>query len=199
MDGRHVSMKSLAALLEQNRRWSEGRTAADPDFFRRLSGIQQPDHLWIGCSDSRVPANQILGLEPGEIFVHRNIANIVDPNDVNCMAVVQYAVAVLHVRQILVCGHYGCGGVRAVIEDSAAPYTHVDRWLAPLKEIARTHESELSRLDSIDRRIARLCELNVIGQVRRLRASDVLRGREVVVHGIIYDIHDGLLHRLEVS
>src|SRR5581483_6094447 len=146
-------MKSLAALLDRNRQWSARRTAADPAFFRRLSGIQRPDYLWIGCSASRLPANEILGLEPGEIFVHRNVANLVDPGDTNCMAVVQYAVEVLNVREILVCGHYGCGGVRAVIEGRPPPHGHVERWLAPLRLLANAHSAELMGLESDDLRV----------------------------------------------
>jgi carbonic anhydrase len=190
-------------LFEKNRAWAAGRVADDPHFFERLCDIQRPEYLWIGCSDSRVPANEIVGLAPGEMFVHRNIANLVVPGDTNCMAVVQYAVDVLQVRHIIVTGHYGCGGVRAVLEQ-APMETHVDRWLSPLRHLANARGSELQAIPEFTARWARLCELNVEEQVRRLSATDVisgakLRGVEIVVHGWIYDLHDGLLRDLGVT
>ena len=195
-------MKSLATLLEQNRDWSRGKLASDSHFFSRLCEIQRPDYLWIGCADSRVPANEIVGLAPGELFVHRNVANIVEPGDTNCMAVVQYAVEVLDIRRIIVCGHYGCGGVRAVLDETQAVLLgHLERWLAPLKHLANVSAAELSGLETIDARAARLCEINVIEQVRRLEASDVLRnirlrGLDIALHGLIYNLADGLLREL---
>jgi carbonic anhydrase len=194
-------MKTIDELLEQNRAWAARRTAADPRFFDKLTHIQRPDYLWIGCADSRVPANEIVGLEPGELFVHRNVANIVAPGDPNCMGVVEYAIDVLHVRRVIVCGHYGCGGVRAVLDNTFGGSAHVERWLNPLRDIASTHAAELSSLASDDARWARLCELNVIEQASRLESSDVLAGARlrritVTVHPLIYSLQDGLLHEL---
>ena len=203
--GDHRHVKPLARLFEQNRAWAAGRLAADPDFFNRLCEIQHPDYLWIGCSDSRVPANEIVGLAPGELFVHRNVANIVTPGDPNCMAVVQYAVQTLGVRQIIICGHYGCGGVRAVldgeIQSTSGP---VERWLAPLQHLTSARTAELTAIADPTKRWRRLCEMNVVEQVRRLLSSDVLtdarlRGIEVMAHGLIYDLRDGLLRDLSES
>jgi carbonic anhydrase len=198
-------MSDLARLLDQNRAWAVRRRAAEPQFFERLSDIQKPEYLWIGCSDSRVPANEIVGLAPGELFVHRNVANIVAPGDTNCMAVVQYAVETLGVRHIIVCGHYGCGGVRAALEgDVPATAAHVERWLAPLRHLALDRSAELTAIENFLERWRRLCEMNVAEQVRRLLASDVLintslRGLRVDVHGWIYDLRDGLLRDLNVT
>jgi carbonic anhydrase len=198
-------MKDLAHLLEQNRAWASGRRANDPQFFDRLCDIQQPKYLWIGCSDSRVPANEIVGTAPGELFVHRNVANIVAPGDANCMAVVQYAVERLDVRHIIICGHYGCGGVQAVLEGGASEVpAHVQRWLSPLQHLAAARSVDLAEISDPAKRWRRLCELNVAEQVQRLLASDVLinaglRGVEVIVHGWIYDLRDGLLRDLGVS
>ena len=196
-------MRILAHLFENNRKWAAATTQRDPHFFKRLSHQQTPQYLWIGCADSRVPANEIVGLPPGELFVHRNVANLVVAGDPNCFGVVQYAVEVLNVRQLIVCGHYGCGGVRAVIEaaPSGGGLAHVDRWLAPLRQIASAHASELGAIADVDARADRLCELNVLEQARRLGASDVvrtaaLRGIEVMIHALIYDLRDGLLRNL---
>jgi carbonic anhydrase len=193
-------MTTLDDLFARNRAWSEGLRAHDPEFFARLCGIQQPEFLWIGCADSRVPANEIVGLPPGELFVHRNVANLVVAGDSNCMGVVQYAVEVLNVRQLIVCGHYGCGGVRAVIEatPSVGRMAHVDRWLTPLRHLAAANGAELAAIGDVDARADRLCELNVLEQARRLGASDVvknaaLRGVDVKIHALIYDLRDGLL------
>jgi carbonic anhydrase len=194
-------MKTIPELLEQNRAWAARHTAADARFFDRLSEIQRPDYLWIGCADSRVPANEIVGLEPGELFVHRNVANIVVPGDPNCMGVVQYAIEVLGVRHVIVCGHYGCGGVRAALDNRYEGAAHVERWLSPLRQLAGLRTAELSRCATDDERWQKLCELNVMEQVRRLLATDVLmearlRGIEVLVHGLIYSLRDGLLREL---
>lgn len=194
-------MKTLTDLLARNRAWANDRVAADPDFFKRLTGIQRPNFLWIGCSDSRVPANQIAGMDPGEMFVQRNIANIVAPGDSNCMAVVQYAITTLGVRHAIVCGHYGCGGVRAVIDDEFGGAAHVERWLAPLRHLASQHAPDLSKYPTHDDKWDRLCEINVIEQVQRLQNSDVLtesklRGVPVTVYGLIYSLRDGLLRHL---
>jgi carbonic anhydrase len=198
-------MKDLTHLLERNRAWASGRLAKDPQFFDRLCDIQHPEYMWIGCSDSRVSATEIVGMTAGEIFVHRNVANIVVSGDENCMAVVQYAVERLDVRHIIVCGHYGCGGVKAVLEEGAsdAP-AHVQRWLSPLRELAAARSADLAEISDPAARWRRLCELNVAEQARRLDASDVLvnaglRGIEVIVHGWIYDLRDGLLHDLGVA
>ncbi len=195
-------MSDLEHLLEQNRAWASGRRQKDPGFFDRLCDIQWPKYLWIGCSDSRVPANEIVGTTVGEMFVHRNVANIVAPGDTNGMAVVQYAVENLGVRHVIVCGHYGCGGVRAVLEGGASGSTpHVQRWLSPLRQLAADRRAELEEIPGLEGRWRRLCEWNVAEQVRRLLESDVvtqgrLRGVEVAVHGWIYDLRDGLLRDL---
>jgi len=192
-------VKTLPELFAQNRAWSAARLAADPQFFDRLCEIQRPDYLWIGCSDSRVPANEIVGLDPGEMFVHRNIANIITPGDANALAVVQYAIEALHVRHIIVCGHYGCGGVLAALEGGTSGA--VERWLAPLRHLAYEHSAELEAIGDRNERWRRLCEINVREQVRRLQSTDVLsaaqsRGIEIHVHSWIYDLRDGLLRDL---
>ena len=198
-------MRNLTHLLERNRAWASGRLAKDPQFFDRLCDIQRPEYMWIGCSDSRVSANEIVGMRVGEIFVHRNVGNIVAPGDTNCMAVVQYAVEKLDVRHIIICGHYGCGGVRAVLQAEASePPAHIQRWLTPLRELAAARSAELAEISDPAARGRRLCELNVADQVQRLLASDVLvnaglRGVEVIVHGWIYDLRDGLLRDLGVG
>jgi carbonic anhydrase len=194
-------MKVLPKLFENNRRWADGLCATDPDFFSRLVRQQTPEFLWIGCADSRVPANEIVGLLPGELFVHRNIANLVLHSDFNCLSVLQYAVDVLKVRHIIVCGHYGCGGVTAATEDR--PHGLVDNWLRPIRDIQRARAAELSRLDTDQKRLDRLCELNVIQQVMNVGNTTVLqgaweRGQGVTIHGWIYSICDGLLKDLDV-
>ena len=194
-------MKSIAQLLDQNRSWSASHTDADPHFFQHLSEIQRPDYLWIGCADSRVPANEIVGLAPGEMFVHRNVANIVVLGDPNCMSSVQYAIEVLNVRHVIVCGHYGCGGVRAALDNDFAGAAHVEQWLLPLRALAVASEAELALAGEHDARWARLCELNVVEQVRRLQSSDVLvrarqRDLHVSVYGMIYGLRDGILREL---
>ena len=191
-------MKYLPQLFEANRKWAEGHRAADDHFFERLCGIQAPEHLWIGCSDSRVPANQIVGLAPGELFVHRNVANLVDITDSNCMAVVQYAVEALRVKHVIVTGHYGCGGVRAALEGGASGF--VAEWLAPLVSLRERRQEELAAIADSDARWRRFCELNVIEQVAKLQQSEIVsRASGLVLHGWIYDLRDGLLRDLEVS
>lgn len=192
-------MKTLPDLFANNVAWSRRKTDADPLYFARLLNIQKPEYLWIGCSDSRVPANEIVGLAPGELFVHRNVANIVLTNDPNAMAVVEFAIEHLLVRHVIVTGHYGCGGVRAALERNAAGYTK--QWLAPLEQLALEQKAVLETLPTFDERWARLCELNVIRQVVTLRQSSVLKtawshGRSVTLHGWIYDLKDGLLKDL---
>jgi carbonic anhydrase len=190
---------SISNIFQRNRVWAEDHLKADRAYFQRLTGAQKPDYLWIGCADSRVPANDITGLEAGELFVHRNIANVVHASDMNCMSVVQYAVEHLHVSHIIICGHYGCGGVRAAME----PPGHglVDFWLDAVRHAARDSADELAALDSDQARRDRLCELNVRAQVRNVCESPVVqrawsRGEELSVHGWIYGLHDGLLHDL---
>lgn len=191
---------SIANILQRNRIWAAQHLETDPDYFRRLVGLQTPDYLWIGCADSRVPANVITGLEPGEVFVHRNIANIVHTSDMNCMAVVQYAIEHLHIKHIIVCGHYGCGGVRAAMQ----PQDHglVDYWLAPVRSVAAGAAAELRTLETLQARENRLCELNVHAQVRNVSTSPILqrawgRGEDITVHGWIYGLDDGLIHDLD--
>ena len=194
-------MDTLPEIFENNRRWAESRVAEDPGFFTRLVHQQSPQYLWIGCSDSRVPANQICGLQPGEIFVHRNVANLVIHTDFNLLSVVQYAVDVLHVRHIIVCGHYGCGGIQAALEDSR--HGLIDNWLRHVQEMAQAHAADLSGLD-IPGRMDRLCEFNVVTQAENLARTTILqdawsRGQEVDIHSWIYRLSDGRLRNLATS
>jgi carbonic anhydrase len=195
-------MCSLDGLFANNRAWAARRIADDPAFFTRLAGQQSPRYLWIGCSDSRVPANEIIGLQPGEVFVHRNIANLVVHSDLNCLSVLQYAVEVLKVENIMVVGHYGCGGVRAVAEKRSAGL--VDNWLRHIEDIAHKHAARLEAAENDEVRGARLSELNVIEQVANVCRTTILRrawyrGYRVEVHGLIYDLRDGLLRQLGLS
>jgi carbonic anhydrase len=192
-------MKSLPQLFANNVAWARQKIANDPLYFSRLLNIQRPEYLWIGCSDSRVPANEIVGLAPGELFVHRNVANIVMTSDPNAMAVIEFAIEHLHVRQVIVTGHYGCGGVRAALDGTATGYTK--QWLVPLERLALEQRSVLESLPTFEERWARLCELNVVRQLVTLRQSSVLKkawsqGRSVTLHGWIYDLKDGLLRDL---
>jgi carbonic anhydrase len=189
----------LGSLLAKNRTWAATKVAGDPDYFHRLAAIQAPEYLWIGCSDSRVPANEIVGLDPGELFVHRNVANVVVHSDVNCLSVLQYAVDVLKVRHVIVCGHYGCGGVRAALEESA--HGLIDNWLGHVQDIADQHAAMLAGLPSDRERIDRLCELNVLTQMRNVQRTTIVRdaqrrGQPLSVHGLIYGLEDGLLRDL---
>jgi carbonic anhydrase len=192
-------MRGLNHLFANNRAWAADLSAREPDFFARLSSQQSPQHLWIGCSDSRVPANQIVGLLPGEMFVHRNVANVVVHSDLNCLSTVQYAVEVLRVRDIIVCGHYGCGGVLAALRDDKLGL--IDNWLRHVRDVFGKHRAQLDALDSEAQRHSRLCELNVIEQVVNVCQTTVVRqawgrGQELAVHGWIYGIRDGLLRDL---
>lgn len=194
-------MKSLPHLFENNRKWSAEIVRADPDFFTALARQQSPDFLWIGCSDSRVPANQIAGLRPGELFVHRNVANLVVHTDMNCLSVIQYAVDVLRVRHIIVCGHYDCGGVKAALEDSA--HGLIDNWLRHIQDIYRRRTRELAAIPDKDDRVNRLCELNVAEQVINVGNTTTVqdaweRGQPLVIHGWIYSLADGLLRDLGI-
>lgn len=194
-------MAKVRQLIANNKEWAKLMLEEDPQFFADLVAQQSPEYLWIGCSDSRVPANQVVGMAPGELFVHRNVANQVIQTDFNCLSVVQYAVDALQVKHILVVGHYGCGGVRAATENC----THglVDHWLYPIKDIYRDHHLELEALDE-GARIDRLCELNVIEQVRNLAKTTIVqnaweRGQELAIHGWVYSLEDGLVRDMEVT
>ena len=194
-------MRSLPQLFENNRAWAAAITGRDPDFFRRLASQQSPDYLWIGCADSRVPANEIVGLMPGELFVHRNVANLVIHTDLNCLSVLQFAVDVLKVRHVIVCGHYGCGGVRAALDDSQ--HGLIDNWLRHIQDIARSCSGELAALGG-DARVDRLCELNVREQAHNVARTTIVqeawrRGQPLTVHGWIYGLRDGLLKDLGVE
>lgn len=192
-------MASLDDLLANNRTWAAETTARTPDFFARLSEIQRPDYLWIGCSDSRVPANQIVGLPPGELFVHRNIANVVAHSDLNCLSVLQFSVDVLRVKHVIVCGHYGCGGVLAALRDDRIGLA--DNWLRHVKDVHARHREALDALPTEAERHVRLCELNVRDQVENVAQTTVVRdawarGQDLTVHGWIYDLRDGLLREV---
>ena len=195
-------MTELSHLFANNRAWADAVSRDDPQFFARLAKQQAPQYLWIGCSDSRVPANQIVGLLPGEMFVHRNVANVVVHTDLNCLSSIQYAVDVLKVRHIIVCGHYGCQGVLAALRDDRLGLA--DNWLRHVQDVRWKHAAEIERLAAEERRHRRLCELNVTEQVLNVSQTTVLReawsrGQKLSVHGWIYDIHDGLLHDLDAT
>ena len=195
-------MKDLHRLLDQNRAWAENIKASDPDFFQTLAKQQTPRFLWIGCADSRVPSTQLAGLKPGEMFVHRNVANLVVHTDFNCLSVMQYAVDVLKVEHIIVCGHDGCGGVKAAM--SNLQFGLIDNWLRHVQDVFHEHEEQLTKIPDEDERVDRLCELNVIEQVRNVGRTTIVqnawqRGQEIVVHGWIYGLQDGLLRDLGVS
>jgi carbonic anhydrase len=195
-------MHELHELFENNRAWASERLAADPDFFVRLTEGQSPMYLWIGCADSRVPAEDIVGVSAGELFVHRNVANVVEPSDINCLSVLQFAVSVLQVRHIIVCGHYGCGGVHAAMGDE--PLGIIDAWLARIREVVRLHREDLDDLTSHDERFRRLCELNVLEQAVSACYTPSVReawraSRDLTVHGLIYGLEDGLLRDLGFS
>ncbi|MBE2269252.1 MAG: carbonate dehydratase [Anaerolinea sp.] len=194
-------MRTLKHLFEQNQAWAARMVEHDPDFFKRLAAQQTPEYLWIGCADSRVPANEIIGLPPGEVFVHRNIANAVIHTDLNCLSVIQFAVEVLKVKHIIVCGHYGCGGVRAAMQNRE--FGLIDNWLRHLKDVYQQHEAALSALDD-QACFDRFCELNVIEQVHHVCQTTIVqgawrRGQSLHVHGWIYGIGDGLLKDLRVT
>ena len=189
-------------LLSKNRRWAEHIKSLDPHFFEKLSHQQRPEFLWIGCSDSRVPANEITGLLPGEVFVHRNVANLVFHTDLNVLSVMEYAVRVLQVRHIIVCGHYGCGGVRTACEN--ADHGLIDNWLRHIRDVHRQHWDDLAHLEDDEARIDRLCEINVAAQVRNVCNTTVVqqaweRNQPLAVHGWIYSIQDGLIRNLHVT
>ncbi|HEY8120755.1 MAG TPA: carbonate dehydratase [Myxococcota bacterium] len=195
-------MRSLAQLFENNRAWAESMRRSDPAFFAKLAQQQTPEYLWIGCSDSRVPANQIIGLLPGDVFVHRNVANVVVHTDLNCLSVLQFAIDVLHVKHIIVCGHYGCGGVGAALRRER--HGLVDNWLGHVHDVVVKHEARLAGIADEAKRLARVCELNVIEQVVNVAQTTVVRdawqrGQAVTLHGWIYGIQDGLLRDLKMT
>lgn len=195
-------MTDLKRLLDQNRAWAEGIKASDPDFFQTLAKQQSPTFLWIGCSDSRVPSTQLAGLAPGEMFVHRNVANVVVHTDFNCLSVMQYAVDVLQVKHIIVCGHDGCGGVKAAMEN--VQFGLIDNWLRHVQDVMHAHADELAKIEDESARIDRLCALNVIEQVKSVSRTTIVqaawqRGQGLAVHGWIYGLQDGLLRDLGVS
>ena len=192
-------MRSLSHLFENNRAWSERLKRNDPEFFARLSRQQRPRYLWIGCADSRVPANEIVGLAPGELFVHRNVANVVVHSDLNCLSVMQFAVEVLQVEHVIVCGHYGCSGVSAVLQNRRVGLA--DNWLRHVQDVQAKHDARVGMMPDIPRRIDRLCELNVIEQVANVCQTTIARdawdrGQELAVHGWVYGLEDGLIRDL---
>jgi carbonic anhydrase len=195
-------MDELRPLFEANARWADETIAADPGFFQGLAAIQSPEYLWIGCSDSRVPANQITGLKPGEVFVHRNVANVVVHTDLNCLSVVQYAVDVLRVKHIMVVGHYGCGGVKAALRGPSLGL--IDNWLRHIQDVRDRHEPLLAALPDDAARFDALCELNVVEQVRNVARTTLVadawrRGQALTLHGWIYGLDNGRLKDLSVS
>ena len=194
-------MNDLKELLQNNRIWAEGIKARDPQFFQKLAQQQQPRYLWIGCSDSRVPSTQLVNLPPGEMFVHRNVANVVVHTDVNCLSVMQFAVDALKVAHIIVCGHYGCGGVQAAMQNLQLGL--IDNWLRHVQDVMHNHQAVLANIRDDELRLNRLCELNVIEQVLNVSRTTIVqnawdRGQELAVHGWIYGIEDGLLRDLEM-
>ncbi len=193
-------MPDLSELFENNRRWAAARIRERPDFFERLKAVQSPEYLWIGCADSRVPANEIVGLVPGQLFVHRNVANVVVHSDLNCLSVLQYAIDVLRVRHVIVCGHYGCGGVRAALEN--AKLGLIDNWLRHVQDVHARHAGQVDNAGDLDARIDRLCELNVIEQAIHVCKTTVVqdawaRQQPLAVHGVIYALDDGRLRDLQ--
>ena len=195
-------MRLLPQLFANNRAWASQQTGRDAHFFERLCALQTPAYLWIGCADSRVPANEIVGLAPGELFVHRNVGNLVRPDDQNCLAVLQYAVDFLHISHIIVCGHYRCGGIQAAF--GPATTDPLEGWIGHVRAIREQHADELASLPDDEARWQRLCELNVIAQAHILGEIPIIvraweRGQKLAIHGWIYDLHDGLLRDLEVG
>lgn len=195
-------MNDLSHIFESNRAWAKSILAKDPEFFQKLSRQQSPEYLWIGCSDSRVPANEIVNLLPGELFVHRNVANVVVHSDLNCLSVMQYAVDVLKVKHILVCGHYGCGGVIAALRN--LKFGLIENWLRHVQDVCHKHRARIDEINDETARANKLCELNVIEQVVNVAQTTVVqdawqRGHKVTVHGVIYGLQDGILRNLKIS
>ena len=195
-------MRSLSHLFENNRAWSERIRRTDPDFFIRLSEQQRPRYLWIGCADSRVPANEIVGLRPGELFVHRNVANVVVHSDLNCLSVMQFAVDVLQIEHVIVCGHYGCSGVSAALQNKRVGLA--DNWLRHVQDVHSKHDNKMTGISDMSQCIDLLCGLNVIEQVANVCQTTIVRdawdrGQELVVHGWIYGLKDGLVRDLKTT
>jgi carbonic anhydrase len=195
-------MSDLQELLDKNKAWAEGIKASDPEFFNTLAQQQSPHYLWIGCSDSRVPATQLVGLQAGDLFVHRNVANVVVHTDFNCLSVLQFAVDVLNVNHVIVCGHYGCGGVKAAMQNLQLGL--IDNWLRHVQDVLHSNEELLAGISDDALRLDRLCELNVIAQVLSVSRTTIVqnawgRGQELAIHGWIYGISDGLLRDLNIS
>lgn len=195
-------MPELKELFENNVRWAESIKEEDPEFFAKLAKQQAPEYLWIGCSDARVPANEIVGLLPGDLFVHRNVGNVILPTDLNCLSVIQYAVDVLKVKHILVTGHYGCGGVKAAMKNDQIGIT--DAWIRTIRDLYYSCHEELEQLPTEEERVDRLCELNVIEQVAHVSHTAIVqnawnRGQKLSIHGCIYGIKDGLWKNLDVT
>lgn len=193
------AMGDYARIFERNRLWAERIKEINPNYFSDLSEQQTPEFLWIGCADSRVPANQIVDLPPGEVFVHRNIANVVVPSDLNCLSVLQYAVEVLEVKHIIVCGHYGCGGVLASMDGE--DHGLIDNWLQHIRYVYRLHEDELDAIEDLGLRADRLCELNVTEQTRNICNTTIVKnrwkaGKEIAVHGVVYSLKNGILKEM---
>jgi carbonic anhydrase len=194
-------MRILRQLFDQNKDWAESIRKSDPEFFKKLSAEQNPEYLWIGCSDSRVPANTIVDVAPGDMFVHRNIANMVIHTDLNCLSVIQFAVDVLKVKHIIVCGHYGCGGIKAAMDDKE--HGLIDNWLRHIKDVYRYHQNELDAINDGKKKLHKLCELNVREQVINICNTTIVQsawksGQQLAVHGWIYNLEDGLLRDLDV-
>ena len=192
----------LDELIENNRKWAAAKTRVDPGFFKRLVSQQNPEYFWIGCADSRVPANEIVNLDPGEMFVHRNVANLTPPQDANYLSTLQYAVHVLKVKHVLVVGHYGCGGVRTALESD--DHGLIDHWLSPIREIAHEHRHELEACGGLSEKVDHLCELNVRAQVRNVTLNPITlaawrAGQSLTVHGWVYELSTGLVNDLGVS
>jgi len=195
-------MEAISKLLEANKLWASKLSQDQPDLFAQLSKEQNPNFLWIGCSDSRMPAHDGIGLLPGELFVHRNIANIVDPKDVNCLSVVHYAVSVLKVKHIIVCGHYGCGGIEAATENCDSDL--LDHWLSPIREIHKKYKLQLNEIVDKNEKLRALCRLNIVEQITNLCRTEIMNkawrsGQQVAIHGWVYQIQDGIIHDLIVN
>lgn len=187
-------MQIIDKIFLENKAWANGKIQFDKSYFLKLAEIQEPDFLWIGCSDSRVPANEITNTEPGEMFVHRNIANVVDIEDINLMSVVHYAVEYLKVKHIIVCGHYGCGGIKAALTDKS--FGKMDIWLKKIKAVQNINTEIIDQCSTDEEKANKMVELNVIAGVEKLKAVDIIKNAEIELHGWVYDIHDGILNRL---
>ncbi len=188
-------MEIISKIFLENKAWAADKTNVDREYFNKLALIQEPDFLWIGCSDSRVPANEITNTEPGEMFVHRNIANVVDLHDINLMSVMQYAVEYLKVKHVIVCGHYGCGGIKAAMTNDS--FGNMDVWLKKIKDVHAKHASEVDGIVNEEDRLKKMVELNVQAGVLKIQSSELLMANPtIIVHGWVYDLHDGILHRI---